>query len=52
MTAIVKTSKKCTRCGSTDAVAPLPKRYACKTCGNRGLCYACDVTHGEWCATK
>lgn len=42
-------AKTCTRCGGTDSVGPLPKRYACKTCGPRGLCYACDVSHNTWC---
>ncbi len=43
------TKASCSRCESTEAASPLPKRFGCRACGDRPFCYACDVTHGKWC---
>jgi hypothetical protein len=42
----------CSRCGGNDNPRPLPKRFACSTCGDRPLCYACDVSHNLWCESR
>jgi hypothetical protein len=44
--------ERCSRCGGTDSVKPLPARFACTRCGDRGLCYGCDVTHAQWCPVE
>lgn len=45
----VERAARCSRCGGTDNPRPLPKRFACRGCGPRLLCYACDVSHNLWC---